>query len=108
MKQSYQACFDRILCWHLLLCCSSAQPDALSYVCLQPPTITGRYTGASFNFFFKHALGGFQDVMAALKALAHSAASALRGDGCSQYTQLQEDIAALESSRCAAARRRQS
>lgn len=42
-------------------------------------------------------------MMAALKALAHSAGSALRGDGCSLYTQLREDIAALESSRCAAA-----
>ena len=31
VKQSPQACFCWVLYWHLLLCCSSAQPDALGY-----------------------------------------------------------------------------
>ena len=38
-------------------------------------------------------------MMAALQTMAHSAAEALRSDGCPQYNQLREDIAALESSR---------
>ncbi len=67
---------------------------------MQPPTITGRYTKASYDFFLKPILKDFQAVGAALKTMARSAAVALRGDGCCQYHQLREDITALEASRC--------
>ena len=68
---------------------------------MQLPTITRRYTSATYDFFLKPALEDFQAVGAALKTMARSAAVALRGDGCCQYHQLREDITALEASRCA-------
>ena len=67
---------------------------------MQPPTITGRYTSATYDFFLKPAREDFKAVAGALKIMAHSAAVALRGDGCCQYHQLREDITALEASRC--------
>ena len=37
---------------------------------MQPPTITGRYTKASYDFFLKPILKDFQAVGAALKTMA--------------------------------------
>lgn len=71
---------------------------------MQPPNITGKYTSATFDFFVKPAHEDFQAVAAALGAMAHSAAVALRGDGCCQYHQLLDDIATLEASRSEASR----
>ena len=66
---------------------------------LQPPTIAGRYSGATFSFFMEPAREEFRAVMAAFKAMTHTAGLALRGSGCGQYQQLQADISALEESR---------
>lgn len=66
---------------------------------VQPPTITGTYSNANYDFFLKPALQDFQSVGSALKTMARSAAVALRGDGCCQYHQLRDDITALEASR---------
>ncbi|CAL5226722.1 g9574 [Coccomyxa viridis] len=72
---------------------------ALDIVVRQPPTITGTYSNANYDFFLKPALQDFQAVGSALKTMARSAAVALRGDGCCQYHQLRDDITALEASR---------
>ena len=77
-----------------------SKPKAFSLP-LQPPTITGRYSSATFSFFMEPAQGEFRAVMAAFKAMTATAGRALRGSGCGQYGQLQEDITALEESRCA-------
>lgn len=79
--------------------CSTTCPN-IDHLPLQPPAITGRYTGATFNFFIQPAQGEFRAVMGALSTMAQTAACALRGDGCGQYQQLKEDIAALETRRC--------
>ena len=76
-----------------------SKPEAFSLP-LQPPTITGRYSSATFSFFMEPAQGEFRAVMAAFKAMTATAGRALRGSGCGQYGQLQEDITALEESRC--------
>ena len=87
------------ICSRQLQICHPAQPEAFSSP-LQPPTITGRYSGATFSFFMQPAQGEFRAVMAVLKAMTRTAGLALRGSGCGQYRQLQADISALEESRC--------
>ena len=78
--------------------CHCSRPEALGSP-LQPPTITGSYSGATFSFFMEPAQGEFRAVMDALKVMTATASLALRGSGSGQYRQLQDAITALEESR---------
>ena len=81
------------------ICNLAAVPDLRLRLALQPPTITGRYSSATFSFFMEPAQGEFCAVMDAFKAMTRTAGLALRGSGCGQYRQLQDGITALEGSR---------
>ncbi len=70
-------------------------------LCLQPPSISGRYTGSAFRNFMGPAKGDYDRMMASLGAMVKSACSLLRGDGQGSYAQLKEDIKALEANRWA-------
>ena len=90
------------ICSKQLESCRRSRPEAFSLP-PQPPTITGRYSGATFSFFMEPAQGEFRAVIAAFKAMTATAGLALRGSGCGRYRQLQDDITALEKSRSAPA-----
>ena len=66
---------------------------------MQPPSISGRYTGSAHRLFLEGARGEYDRMMASLGVMVKTAASLLKGDGQASYAQLKADIQTLEVNR---------
>lgn len=69
--------------------------------CLQPPNISGAYTGATYRVFLEPTKKEFKAMVVSMRAMVAAAGSVLRGDGQSGCAELIGRIQALEATRCA-------